>query len=318
MLIRKFFIILASVLVSLIFCEGILRVKNYFILDYDVEMWRYAKLLKIKNTNPKINHTHKINSKAILQGVEIKINNFGQRDIDYNNNFLKEFDRSFLFLGSSVTLGWGVNQEDTYVNLLNNISKNDLKNWIFINGGIGNYNTERYANNYLENWSHLQFTDVVVNFFVNDTEIINQQDTNFFFKNFHLGIVLWKILNNFKSINNNQTIIQYYKEKYLEEFSGYKIAINEILKLKSFYEENNINFHIILIPDIHKINPYPLGFVDKQISKFAKQNNIKYLDIYPSIANVENKILWNKYNDPHPNELAHKLFADFIYKNLEK
>ena len=125
-------------------------------------------------------------------------------------------------------------------------------------------------------------------------------------------------MNNFKSINNNQTIIQYYKEKYLEEFSGYKIAINEILKLKSFYEENNINFHIILIPDIHKINPYPLGFVDKQISKFAKQNNIKYLDIYPSIANVENKILWNKYNDPHPNELAHKLFADFIYKNLEK
>ena len=38
------------------------------------------------------------------------------------------------------------------------------------------YNTERYINNYFENWSKLQFTDIVVHFFVNDTEIINQDN----------------------------------------------------------------------------------------------------------------------------------------------
>ena len=70
MLIRKFFIILASALVSLIVCEGILRVKNYFILDYDVEMWRYAKFLKIKSTNPKINHTHKIIANYLINQID--------------------------------------------------------------------------------------------------------------------------------------------------------------------------------------------------------------------------------------------------------
>lgn len=318
MFLKKTLLILLSIFVGLITSEILLRIKHNVNLDYDVEMWRYAKLLKTKDENPKINHTHKLNSVAILQGVEVKINKFGQRDINYNNNDLKNFDRSFLFIGSSITLGWGVKNNQTYVQLLNTKAKIDKKNFIYINGGVGNYNTERYVNNYFENWAKLNFTDIVINFFVNDTEIIDQKDTNFFIKNTHLGIAFWKLVNQIKTTSNQESLTEYYKSKYDESYKGFKISKKEILKLNEYCKKNNINLHLILIPDIHKTNPYPLKFIGEKISKFSTENNIKYLDLYPSISLIENYKLWNKYNDPHPNEYGHKLYADFIYTNLIK
>jgi hypothetical protein len=35
-----------SILISLLFCEASLRIKNSIIPDYDIEMWKYAKILK--------------------------------------------------------------------------------------------------------------------------------------------------------------------------------------------------------------------------------------------------------------------------------
>ena len=39
--------------------ETFLRIKNHFIIDYDIEMWKYSKYLKIPHKNSKINHIHK-------------------------------------------------------------------------------------------------------------------------------------------------------------------------------------------------------------------------------------------------------------------
>ena len=56
---HTFFTILISTIVALVFCEIVLRVKHHFIPHYDIEMGKYAKTLKIKVSNEKINHIHK-------------------------------------------------------------------------------------------------------------------------------------------------------------------------------------------------------------------------------------------------------------------
>ena len=175
---KSILLILTSLLIGILFCELILRVKHNYVINYDIEMWKYAKKLKQKVPNEKINHIHINNKSALLQKTEIKINNLGQRDINYDNSILKNFDRSFLILGSSVALGWGVDKEKIFSSIMNNKAIEDNKKWIFINGGVGNYNTERYINNYLENWKSLQFTDLIIHFFVNDTELIQSAKTN--------------------------------------------------------------------------------------------------------------------------------------------
>ena len=47
-IIINFFFIIISVLITLIFCESVLRFKHSIIPNYDIEMWKYAKKLKIK------------------------------------------------------------------------------------------------------------------------------------------------------------------------------------------------------------------------------------------------------------------------------
>ena len=316
MILKNFFksslIIILSVLIGVIFCEIILRIKHHYIINYDIEMWKYAKQLKQRVVNEKINHTHIKNKSAYLQRVKVETNKYGQRDIEYDNSFLQSFDKSFLIIGSSVAMGWGEDQKNVFTNKIN---KNK---WIFINGGVGNYNTERYINNYFENWSGLQFTDIIVHFFVNDTEIIKPSKVNFFTNNSHLGVVVWKLINSYVSAFNPENIEDYYKKRYQDDYEGFKITKRELKKLSKHCKINSLNCHIILMPDIHKLNPYRLSFINEKIKKTSQELNFKFHDLLDLFEGKNEKSLWNNYGDPHPNDYAHMLMGDEIYNYLNK
>ena len=317
-ILSSFFIIIFSFLIGILICESVLRVKHKFIINYDIEMWKYAKKLKIKVDNEKINHVHVKNKSAILQNVEIKINKFGQRDVDYDQVLLNKYERSFLILGSSVAMGWGVEKEKIFSSKLNEKSLANKKNWIFINGGVGNYNTERYINNYFENWSDLKFTDIIIHFFVNDTEIIKPAKVNFFTNHFHLGVISWKLFNSYISVFNPENVEDYYQKKYQDNYDGFLIAKNELLKLSKYCKNNNIKCHIILMPDIHKLNPYKLGFINKKMKLIAKELNYNFFDLLSIFEGKDEKTVWNKYGDPHPNAYANNLISENIFLYLNK
>lgn len=315
---HTFFTILISTIVALVFCEIVLRVKHHFIPHYDIEMGKYAKTLKIKVSNEKINHIHKKNESAILQKVLITTNNYGQRNKEINNDILNSYERRFLIIGSSITLGWGVEQSNTFSSKLNDLSKENGKNWIFINGGIGNYNAERYINNYFENWSDLDVTDIIINFFVNDTEILANKKTNFLLKNSHFAVVVWKLINSYKSNLSKENLVDYYKKLYENDFIGYKIAKENLIRINNHCKIKNINCYLVNMPDIHQLRPYKLKFINDKMSNFSKSINLEYLDLLNTLQSTDEKIFWNKYNDPHPNQYAHNLIAINIFKNLNK
>jgi len=314
----NFFFIFLSIFSTLIVCELALRIKHSIIPNYDIEMWKYAKKLKQKDFNSKIGHTHVKSKSAILQNIEIKINNHGQRDIYLDNTILRKYEKRFLILGSSIALGWGVSNENTFPNILNNISKSNNKNWIFVNGGVGNYNTERYINNYLENWQQLDFTDLIIQFFVNDTEIILPNKTNIFTQHTHIGVVTWKLFNSYKASLKKENIIEYYKKKYDDNYSGFQVAKVELANLKKHCDIKKINCMVVLMPDIHKLSPYNLPFINQKISSLSKELKMPYLDLLPAFQNIEENTLWNKYQDPHPNSYGHKIIAEEIYTYLIK
>ena len=47
-LIKTLSLIFFSLLIGIILCEMILRIKHNFLINYDIEMWKYAKILKKK------------------------------------------------------------------------------------------------------------------------------------------------------------------------------------------------------------------------------------------------------------------------------
>lgn len=315
-LLRSFLIVLSSFFFGIIICETVLRIKHKIIINYDIEMWKYAKKLKYKVDNKKINHIHIKNKSAILQNTKIKINSYGQRDVEYDKSFLSKFDRSFLVLGSSVAMGWGVEEEKVFSRRLNKKSLENNKNWIFINGGVGNYNTQRYINNYFENWKDLQFTDIIIHFFVNDTEIIKPAKVNFFTNHFHLGVVVWRLVNSYISAFNSEKFEKYYLDRYQDDYEGFVIAKQELLKLSYHCKKNSINCHIILMPDIHKLNPYKLKFINKKIKKISSELDYKFHDLLSVFEGKDKKTVWNKYGDPHPNAYANFLMSENIFLYL--
>ena len=281
-------------------------------------MGKYAKTLKVKVPNKKINHIHKKNGSAVLQKVLITTNNKGQRNKEINNKILNDYDRKFLVIGSSIALGWGVEQSKTFSSRLNDISKENNKNWIFINGGVGNYNTERYINNYFENWIDLEITDIIINFFVNDTEVLTSKKTNFLVKHSHFAVVVWKLINSYKSSLNKENLVNYYKKLYEDDFVGFQKAQENLITLNNHCKIKKINCYLINMPDIHQLRPYKLKFINKKMNNFAESINLEYFDLLNTLQSIDEKKIWNKYNDPHPNQYAHNLIAISIFKNLNK
>ena len=318
---KKTFITISLVLFgtisSIIFCEVLLRVKHSIIPNYDIEMWKYSKQLNVKIDNSNIGHVLKKNKKGVFQKIEIKTNNFGQRDINYDKQYLKEFDKSFLIIGSSIPLGWGVEKRKTFSNLLNEYSIKDKKKWIFINGGTGNYNTNRYVNNYLENWSHLEFNNIIIMYFVNDSEILQNNESNFFIKNTHLGVFLWKFYNSLNSSLKVENIENYYKGIYKKNYPGFIKAKQQLKRINTHCIKKKIKCTLVNMPDIHQLNPYRLNFINKKIEDFTREINLEYIDLLPEFKNIDEKKVWNKYQDPHPNEFAHEIIAKKIFKNLK-
>src|SRR5258708_35524149 len=97
-----------SLVVALLASEAILRAKNSSMKNYDIEMWRYARELKVKSSDPALDFEHLKNKSAVLQNVEIRLNEWGFRGDPVPP--ASPDKRRVLFLGASTKLGWGVPQ----------------------------------------------------------------------------------------------------------------------------------------------------------------------------------------------------------------
>ena len=83
-------------------------------------------------------------------------------------------------------------------------------------------------------------------------------------------------------------------------------------------KNQNINCHLILMPDIHKLNPYNLNFINKKMLRFSQEIGIPFFDLLHALQITDSKKLWNKYKDPHPNKYAHSIIGDAIFNYLDK
>src|SRR3954469_7158452 len=75
-------------------------------LHFGLEMWKYAKTLKVRAENAEMAHRHRPNSEAFLMGVEVKINSLGLRNREISPKKPPGTYR-IVVLGDSTTLGWG-------------------------------------------------------------------------------------------------------------------------------------------------------------------------------------------------------------------
>ena len=140
--VKKLLLLFVSLIITILVAEFLLRITYPLYANYNTEMGRYAKEIKvIRNEQYFEHHSNKTGG---YYGVEIKTNSVGWReDRDYSLEKPHGVKR-IIVLGDSITLGWGVELNQTYPKIFEQLLNNDPSlryRYEVINTGVGNYNT---------------------------------------------------------------------------------------------------------------------------------------------------------------------------------
>lgn len=299
--------------------EGALRIYNSNGENYDIEMWKYSKYLKRKTGNRMIGIEHIPLKKCKLQNVNIEINSRGFRDREYQIPKPRDVYR-IMVLGSSVTLGWGVPMDQTYVKLVEEWLEGNTgnKRVEIINTAVGNYNTTREIEAFFAKCLELNPDMVILTFFINDPQIIEIKE-NPVLKHSQLAVLLWSRYQQIIRIAGlKENYADYYKNLYTDKNHGWIICQQEMQKLANYCRNQNMYVLLAMIPDIHNLQNYPFEFAHQIIKTKSLEYGFHFLDFYNALKREDAVDLWAMRGDPHPNVKGHSIMARYLFEYLTK
>lgn len=311
---KKIFFFCASMLISILLIIILLETSVRLFVDdgfnYEIEMMKYAKnIKKIESVNGHKIFLHRPNIKTKIMKAEIKTDKNGFRynlDNKKNSNII-------MLLGDSMTFGFGSSY--TFADFLQEKLK---EKYSILNTGVGNTNTIMQEKGFLEFHKVHNPKILVLNFFINDLEVIKPKNKNFIRNNFYSFTYLYYKFNIVKMRFSETPIYSSYYKKTFENEEVLSNVFNSILKLKKYSEENNIKFFVNFIPELHNLRDYP--FIDEHsvIKNFLLKNKIKFIDGLNYLQNKDEKTLWVSVKDTHANEKAHKMIGEYLLEYLKK
>lgn len=317
MKIREFLISAAAVIVSTTIALGagevVLRIKNAAMDNYDIEMWRYARELKVPSPDPVLGHEHIPNAAALLQSTDIRTNSFGLRGGPVSSVASK---RRILVLGGSITLGWGVAEPDTFTATLERMFKSRGDDVEVLNAGIGNYNAERYVELFLTRLTALSPTDIIVHYFLRDAETLDPGGGNLLLRHSELAVTLWIAMNRVFGQAGEKSLTEHYKLVYDPQAAGFLKMQQSLSKLSDYAKQHNIRLYFAMMPDVHNLTNYPFAGIHDTMRQFAQAHGYTFIDLLPAFEGLKPEQVWAMPGDPHPNAMGHELMAKSIFPIL--
>jgi lysophospholipase L1-like esterase len=290
-------------------------------MQFDLEMWKYARSVKRISDNPRIGHEHRPNADALLMGTRVTTNSAGFRGEEIPLEKRPGSTR-IMMLGDSVLFGWGANQDQTVSARLERRWRTAGRNVEVINTGVGNYNTTMEVEFFLTRGHRYKPDIVVLNYFINDAEPIPRYDYSWMeqvsaawvFYGSRLDVVGREL-----RLGQQTDWRSYYRDLYTPGGRGdWPAAEASIRKLAAFCRENGIKFLMVNYPEIRVLSPYPFPEVQSRLATLASELGAPYLDLLDSVRDEVPSKLWVTPPDPHPNDYAHGLFAKAIAEWVER
>jgi lysophospholipase L1-like esterase len=286
--------------------------------QFDLEMWKYARDIKMVSQDPLIGHQHGPNRKAHLMGVDLATNSRGLRDYEYRYERTPGTLR-IVMLGDSFTEGWGVASPDTSSKRLERLFAKDGTKAEVINTGVGNWNTVQEVEYFLTEGFKYQPDIVVLNFTFNDAEPVpSDRPPGFLMRHCYSCVyVVGRVDVLMRQLAYRQDWADYYLGLFDHGTArGWLDAKAYLRKLADYCDSHGIKLLVASFPELHDVQNYRLQEITDLIRKAADENGVAFIDLLDSIKNQESSKLWVTRPDPHPNSLANKFFADALYQKL--
>ena len=287
-------------------------------MQYDLEMWKYARQLKIVSKNPRLGHEHQASKTARLMGVDVRINSHRLRGREVK--FGRAADKlRILMLGDSVTFGWGVAEENTVARLLEDRINQNGGAAEVINSGVGNYNTDMEIEYFQKTGLKYQPDIVILNFYTNDPERTPSYDNlNFLNQHFLSYVYLQGRFDTFmRQVAVRREWRSYVRELFDPEGAGGKTVSRPNADFARMSRKNRIKALVAYYPDLHILRDYPFEKSRDLVQSVAHKNGLAFIDLLENLHGNPARTYWVSPTDAHPNAAAMKIYEAAIYKKLK-
>ena len=330
----KLSIIVCSVLFTVIALELVLRVVYKFKFSpRGLARIPIAKTYRLSE-NKDLLYELLPDSKARNRGVEFAINSFGFRDKKYRKR--KASKIRLIFVGDSITYGWGIPLEHTYHKQLEKLFHSEGYDADIMGMGVVGYNTIQEYHLIKEKTLDFNADMIILQIAMNDFErtvkirtyqegkklsIVPHHDysipfiikrtklTYFFMKNSHL----FKFINLklFWTKNKNDPGFTP-KDMYL---MGEENSFRHLRKIKSLLDSKGIRLAAVIFPFRKSKDVYPYAKLQNKIHQELEKMEVPYLDLYDVINIDTEEHLWR--DKIHPTVRGHEIVSRALFKFLQ-
>ncbi len=303
-------LVLGVCLLSLAALEGLTRLFLDDGMLYELEMWKYARDVKMRDFRADLGHRHRGNAEARLMGVPVRTNAFGARSPDIDEKAAAGVAR-IAFVGDSTTLGWGVAEQDTFASQVIAALAAAGRKVDGFNLGVGNYNTAQELALFRDVGARLKPDIIVLGYFINDPEPMPQYAVNGWLDEYSAAWVVLRyrldlLLRQFGEAPDWK---HYYRNLYEPNADGWIQAQKALSGFAETAHEIGARLVVFNIPEVRELKPYPFNDVTAKVRKVVESRGVPFIDLLPAVENLEPSSLWVTVPDPHPNARAASAFA---------
>ncbi|MGH9361934.1 MAG: SGNH/GDSL hydrolase family protein [Thermoanaerobaculia bacterium] len=303
-----------SALLALGAAEAFLRLASEHGLHVlDVEMWRYARLVKRPAAEPGLVEDHRPEADALLMGVRVRTDEHGFRRPDPATEARRRpEERVVAALGDSLTLGWGVPEGETWPARLERLLRERCSDGgaTVLNAGIGNSNTAMQRARYARRVAPLRPDWVVLGWFINDAEPAPVPSRN---------PLLWRsalaglLSTRFKQGAEVQLrdYRAYYGALYADDAPRWRAAREALRALGARLRRDRAAATLLLLPELHQPRAFgPFAKVYARVAAEGRAAGFEVLDPSGAFPPGPGARYWVSPTDAHPNTDAQRLFAE--------
>ena len=263
---------------------------------------------------------HEANLDTSYQGVRVKTNSIGFRDDEISDKRTGEF--RILFLGDSVTFGWGVEAQDTFSERTGRLLQADSSLLITaINSGVGGYNTTNEAAVLTRHGDVLQPDLVVLTYVGNDLDESSPQpfdpqaDLALTGKSPPQIIQMWlwnswtyRLLTHALRYRSSDDVASRFDP---DHHKGWLESKGSLLTIVHFCQARHIPLVLVLF---RMGRGEPLDTLARLFDQLAVSDDFVFADTVTWFEGVDERVVTNSIVDSHPNAKGHQILAAGISK----
>jgi len=305
---------------SLLICFTAIELLSRLLLErptmhLGVEMWKYAKDVKVRSSVPEMGHRHRPNVRRHLMGADVRTNSIGLRDVERQPSKPAATYR-ILVLGDSITFGWGVSFEATFCQVLEKALNADPPipgcRFEVVNTGVGNLNTAMEVS-YLEHEGlGLEPDLVLLAWFINDAEPRPQPREGWLARNSYAFVWLDSAVDAvLRRLHGRPGYREYYEGLYSETNPGWALCRQAIGDMARSCLANGIPCGVVLVPELHSLGEaYEFGGVHAAVKQVCEEEGLPAWDLLEAFPpDADARRYWVSPGDAHPNAAANELLA---------